>query len=369
MRDVRLGYHKGRYQRNRGSTEEDVVQGVILPGERRVERREFPVPTPGHGQVLLRMKASGLCGSDLRAIYREHTGVGAERYQNVIAGHEPCGEVEAVGPGVWKFQPGDRVVVYHIAGCGLCRFCRSGFMINCDAPAPHRAAYGWQRDGGHADYLLAEQRTLLHLPDELTYVDGALAACGYGTAYQAILRLGVSGRDRVLVVGLGPVGLGAVMLAAASGAEVIGVDLVPERLEMARAMGANHVLLAGEDALTEIRALTGGHGVEAAIDCSGSGAGRHLCLEAAREWGRVAFVGEGGSVTFEPSPLLLHKQLTLVGSWVCGLTEMETMLEWLAAKGLHPEQTVTHCFKLDQAEEAYSLFDTGKTGKVVIEWP
>ncbi len=110
------------------------------------------------------------------------------------------------------FEPGDRVVVYHIAGCGNCEECRKGFMIGCHSPG--RSAYGWQRDGGHADFLLAEARTLLHLPEELTYADGALVACGFGTAYQGILRAGVSGRDRVLVVGLGPVGLGAVMLAA-----------------------------------------------------------------------------------------------------------------------------------------------------------
>lgn len=344
------------------------MQGVVLPGERRVEFREVPVPEPGHGQVLVRMRASGLCGSDLRAIYREHTGVGAERYQNVIAGHEPCGEVEAVGPGVRAFRRGDRVVLYHIVGCGVCRFCRSGFMINCSAPVPRRAAYGWQRDGGHAPYLLAEERTLVLLPDELTYVDGALVACGFGTAYQSILRVGVSGRDRTLVVGLGPVGLGAVMLAAASGAEVIGVDLLPDRLALAREAGAAHTVEAGEHAAAQIMELTGGHGVETAIDCSGSGAGRHLCLEAAREWGRVAFVGEGGTVTFEPSPLLLHKQLTLHGSWVCGLVEMEQLVEWLARKSLHPETTVTHRFALDQAAEAYALFDSGQTGKVVVEW-
>jgi threonine dehydrogenase-like Zn-dependent dehydrogenase len=109
--------------------------------------------------------------------------------------------------------------------------------------------------------------------------------------------------------------------------------------------------------------------VETAVDCSGSGGGGRLCLEAAREWGRVAFVGEGGTVTFEPSPLLLHKQLTLHGSWVCGLVEMQTLLEWLAREGLHPETTVTHRFRLEEAEEAYRLFDTGKTGKVVLTWP
>jgi D-arabinose 1-dehydrogenase-like Zn-dependent alcohol dehydrogenase len=133
-----------------------------------------------------------------------------------------------VGAGVGGFEPGDRVVVYHILGFGRCEECTKGFMIGCTSR--ERAAYGWQRDGGHADYLLAEASTLLHLPDGLTYTDGALVACGFGTAYQGILRAGVSGRDTVLVVGLGPVGLGVVMLAASSGAEVIGVDFIPDRL-------------------------------------------------------------------------------------------------------------------------------------------
>jgi threonine dehydrogenase-like Zn-dependent dehydrogenase len=239
-------------------------------------------------------------------------------------------------------------------------------MIGCHSPG--RSAYGWQRNGGHADYLLAEARTLLHLPDELTYADGALVACGFGTAYQGILRADVSGRDRVLVVGLGPVGLGAVMLAASSGAEVIGVDLVPERLELAEKAGAAHVLMGGESAAEQVMEFTSGHGTEVGMDCSGSAAGRLLCLEAARTWGRVVYLGEGGSVTFEPSPLLLHKQLTLHGSWVCGLYEMEELLEHLARKGLHPEVTVTDTFPLSETNRAYEAFDAGKTGKVVISW-
>src|SRR5215212_4366250 len=248
------------------------MQGVILPGKERVEIKEFDRPDPDPGQVLVQMKASGLCGSDLRAIYHEHRGSDPnERYQNVIAGHEPAGQVVAVGPGVDGFKPGDRVVVYHIVGCGRCEECRKGFMIGCHSPT--RSAYGWQRNGGHADFLLAEAHTLLHLPDGLTYTDGALVACGFGTAYQAILRAGVSGRDRVLVVGLGPVGLAAVMLAASSGAEVIGVDLIPERLELSKKAGATHVLAGRENAAEEILELTGGHGTEVGIDCSGSGVG------------------------------------------------------------------------------------------------
>lgn len=343
------------------------MQGAILPGQERVNLEEFDVPEPGYGQALVKMKASGLCGSDLRAIYHEHKGSGAEGYQNVIAGHEPAGTVEAVGPGVTGFGPGDRVVVYHIVGCGHCEECHKGFMVGCHSA--ERSAYGWQRDGGHADFLLAEARTLLHLPDELTYADGALVSCGFGTAYQGILRADVSGRDMVLVIGLGPVGLATVMLAASGGAEVIGVDLVPERLNLGREAGAAHVLMGGENAAEEILELTGGHGVEVGLDCSGSGAGRVLCLEAVRTWGRVVFLGEGSTVEFEPSPLLLHKQLTLYGSWVCGINEMRGLLEHLARKELHPDRTVSHTFPLSETDQAYEVFDAGKTGKVVISWP
>src|SRR5215212_5366625 len=183
------------------------MQGVYLPGDRQVTIEELPEPVPGPGQVLVRMRASTICGSDIRAIYREHLGRGPEAYRGVIAGHEPCGEIVEVGPECRRFAPGDRVVLYHIAGCGLCADCRAGYFISCTSPL--RAAYGWQRDGGHADLLLAEESTCIPLPPELDFVDGACIACGFGTAYEALVRGAVSGRDALLITGLGPVGLAA----------------------------------------------------------------------------------------------------------------------------------------------------------------
>lgn len=212
------------------------MRGVKLPGNRQVAFVEVPVPEPGYAQVLLEMKASSICGSDLRAIYREHLGAGPEAYQNVIAGHEPCGRVVSVGPGCKRLGVGDRVVVYHISGCGVCADCRAGYLISCTSPL--RAAYGWQRDGGHADYMLAEENTCVLLPEPLTYLDGALVSCGFGTAYEALLRARVSGADRVLVVGMGPVGMAAGLLARALGApQVIGVDLSEARLALAGERG------------------------------------------------------------------------------------------------------------------------------------
>ena len=345
------------------------MQGVVLPGDRGLEMREYPIPEPGHGEVLVRMKASSLCGSDLRAIYRPtDQGSGPEAYQGVIAGHEPCGQIERVGPGVTRFKAGDRVIIYHIAGCGLCDECRKGYMIGCTRP--ERKAYGWQRNGGHAEFLLAEERTLVALPDTLSYLDGAMVACGIGTAYAACCRAGVSGRDIVLVTGLGPVGLGAALLCRAMGARVVGVEAIPERVELAKKLGITEVVAPDNDgkALSELFEKTDGHGFEVGIDCSGNGQARHLCLEAARDWGRIVFVGEGGTVSFAPSPLLIHKQLTLLGSWVCSVPQMEELAELLVRWNLHPEVMVTHTFTLEEAREAYELFDSGHTGKVAIVW-
>jgi len=258
------------------------MQGVILPGDSTVAFREFPVPRPGHGQVLVKMKASSICGSDIRAIYRQHLGQGPEAYQGVIAGHEPCGQIVAVGPGCKHFAEGDRVVIYHIAGCGVCEDCKHGYMISCRSPL--RAAYGWQRDGGHAEYLLAEENTCVRLPDSLSYVDGALSACGFGTVYEALRRVGLSGADRLLITGLGPVGLAAAMLGRALGAaEIIGTEVAEGRLRLAERLGLlDCILPADETSLGKIMDFTGGQGCEVSIDCSGAAAARLLALQATR---------------------------------------------------------------------------------------
>lgn len=342
------------------------MQGVILPGQRRVEFKEFEVPAPGHGQVLVRMKASSICGSDLRAIYREHLGKGPEAYQNVIAGHEPSGQIVAVGPGCKRFKEGDRVILYHISGCGVCRDCRDGYMISCTSPL--RAAYGWQRNGGHADYLLAEENTCVALPDELSYVDGALVACGFGTAYEALRRVRVNGEDRVLITGMGPVGLAAGLLAKAMGAhQVIGTDVSAARLELAQRLGAiDEGIPSGETALQRVKELTGNLGCEVSVDCSGAPAARLLALQGTRRWGRCAMVGEGNTLSFDVSPYLIHPQITLYGSWVTSLGHMEDLVESLVAWKLRPEITVTDRFPLSAAEDAYKLADAGQSGKVCI---
>jgi threonine dehydrogenase-like Zn-dependent dehydrogenase len=340
--------------------------GAVLPGNRTVELREFPVPTPGHGQILLRMHASTICGSDIRAIYREHLGTGPEAYQGVISGHEPAGQILETGPGVRRFREGDRVLLYHISGCGLCHDCRMGYQISCSSP--RRAAYGWQRDGGNAEFCLAEEADCVLMPDSMSFIDGACVACGFGTCYEAIRRIDVSGDDAALVVGLGPMGLASLMLARARGAtKLIGVDVSAERRTLAEHLGlADLVVPADEHAVERIREATDGHGCEVAIDTSGVSAGRQLAVRGTRHWARIAFVGEGGTVELNPSPDLIHDQKTVYGSWVTSLGNIEDLVERLPRWNMHPEVTVTHRFPLDQAAAAYATMDGGASGKVAI---
>jgi threonine dehydrogenase-like Zn-dependent dehydrogenase len=345
---------------------ETTMKGATLPGNSTVNFKEFDVPEPGHGQVLVRTKSSTICGSDIRAIYREHLGKGPEAYQNVIAGHEPAGQIVKTGPGLKRFKEGDRVVIYHISGCGVCHDCRSGYMISCSSP--ERKAYGWQRDGGMAPYIVADEKDLVLLPDELTYTDGAQVACGFGTVYEGLEKIGISGNDAVLVVGLGPVGLAALMLARAMGAnELVGVELNETRIKIAKESGlADHIVQAGPDALDQVKELTNGRGFEKTVDCSASNPGRQLAIRAARQWGKIVFIGEGGDVTFNPSPDIIHDQKTIYGSWVTSIGRMEDLVERLVRWNIHPEELVTHRFPLDRADEAYALMASGNCGKVAV---
>ncbi len=254
-----------------GTQPQAEMQGAVLPGNSTAEIHSFAVPEPGWGQVLIRMKSSTICGSDIRAIYREHLGKGPEGYQGVIAGHEPCGQIVKTGPGCRGFAEGDRVIVYHISGCGLCNDCRRGYMISCTSEQ-YRRAYGWQRDGGMADYLLAEEKDLIHLPGALSYTDGAQVACGFGTAYEGLEKIGICGDDAVLITGLGPVGLAAAALCRKLGAQrIFGIDVSPDRLQLAGDLAlCDEVIPSGPRNVSDLLARTAGRGVERASNAPGT---------------------------------------------------------------------------------------------------
>ena len=348
------------------------MRGVVFLGERELELREFADPTPGPGEVVLAMKASGMCGSDLHPYRASRKGSAAASLGlggsggSVIAGHEPCGIVAERDPGVTEAQApiGQRVMNHHYKGCGLCKHCRTGWSQLC----PHGiVVYGMTGHGGHAAYMKVPASTLVPLPDELSFEEGAAISCGTGTAYGALKRLGVSGRDTLAIFGQGPVGLSGTMLGAAMGARVIAVDVAPARLALAKQFGADAVVNPHEvDPVATLRELTHGEWVDASIDCTGNAEARVATVRCVRTWGQACFVGEGGTTTFDISRDMLRRQLTIHASWTFSTVGQWECARFIADRKIPLERLLTHRFTLDQAADAYKLFDTQTTGKGVF---
>ncbi len=343
------------------------MRGIVFLGNRKLELRDFPDPTPGPGEVVLAIKASGMCGSDLhpyRAAGNAAAALGLGAGGPVIAGHEPCGVVAAVGAGVDPTLVGQRVMNHHYKGCGRCRHCRLGWSQLCRHGI---TVYGMTGHGGHAPYMVAPASTCVPMPAEISFEEGAAISCGTGTAYGALKRIDVSGRDTLAVFGQGPVGLSATMLGRAMGARVIAVDVVPERLALARELGAEAVINPKDtDAVKAIHDLTHGEGAETTMDCSGTSEGRLGALQSAGTWGRVAFVGEGGQTTIDVSKHMLRRQLTVHASWTFSAVGQEECARFIADRTIPLKKLLTHRFEIGQAEAAYQLFDTQTTGKGVF---
>ncbi len=344
------------------------MRGVVFTGNSRLELAQFPDPEPGPGEVVVAMKASGMCGSDLK-FYRPPPGaafaaLGLKDGGQIIAGHEPAGVVAALGKDVQSFRVGDRVMVYHYQGCSYCSSCRTGYVQMCENGA---TVFGVSGHGGHADYMKVPAATLIHLPDELSFATGAAISCGTGTAYAALLRIAVGARDTIAVIGLGPVGQAAVQLASAMGARVIAVDVAADRVARASLFGADAAVDAStHDAVEEIRKWSGGRGVTRAIDTSGTAAGRLTAVRACAPWGQVVLVGEGGEMTLEVSRDILRKQLTIVGSYTFSNAGQADCTRFIADHGVDVDLLFTDRWALDQAEEAYQAFDKQAGGKGVF---
>jgi len=349
------------------------MRGAVFTGGSTVEIHEFPDPTPGPGEVVIEIKASGMCGSDLK-FYRAAPGemqraLGlGDVTEPIIAGHEPCGIVVAVGDGVDERQAriGQRVMDHHYYGCGSCGHCRTGWSQLCNEGF---VVYGVTGNGAHADYMKVPARTLVALPDELSFETGAAIACGTGTAYGALRRMNLSGHDTLAVFGQGPVGLAATQLGTAMGARVIALDVNAERRGLAASMGADCVIDPTADEPVEaLKQLTKGLGVDLALDCSSAESARIAAIRATRTWGTVCFVGEGGSVTIDVSADLLRRQITLIGSWTFSTVIQEECARFVAERGIDVESLFTDRYSLDQISEAYTKFDTQSTGKGVIQF-
>ncbi|MBV9544849.1 MAG: zinc-binding dehydrogenase, partial [Chloroflexi bacterium] len=334
------------------------MKGLVFLGNRTTALRDFPDPVPGPGDVVVAIKASGMCGSDLRP-YR------AGR-PDVVCGHEPCGVIAERGAGVTDQQApiGQRVMVHHYRGCGKCKHCRVGYTQMCLHGAE---VMGFNAHGGNAPYLLAPASAMVPLPDELSFAEGAAISCGTGTAYSALKRLGVSGRDTLAVFGQGPVGLAATQLGTAMGAPVIAIDPEAERRRLACELGAQVAIdPTAEPPVERIRDLTHGEGADATLDCTGNSEARANCAKAARAWGRACFVGEQGTATFEMTPDVIHKQLTMYGSWTFSTVLLAECAEFAVDRRLPLGHVFTDSFTLDQAEEAFRKFDSRQMGKGVF---
>jgi threonine dehydrogenase-like Zn-dependent dehydrogenase len=209
----------------------------------------------------------------------------------------------------------------------------------------------------------------MDLPDAMSFEEGASIACGTGTAYAAVKKLGVSGADTFAVFGQGPVGLSATLIGSALGARVIAIDVVPYRLELAKRLGAAEVFNANDgDSVEAVKGLTKGEGTEATMDCTGLAAIRAQAVDSAKVFGRMCFVGEGGEVTLDGSRQIIHKYLSIYGSWTFTTWMLEEAANWFLDRNVPLKDLVTHRFSIEQAHEAYELFQSGQTGKVVFVW-
>lgn len=349
------------------------MHGMVFMGDCKVELMEFDDPIPGLGEVVVEIKASGMCGTDLH--YYRHGMANSlemlglrERMESdfIIGGHEPCGVVAAVGPGVnpKAFRVGDRVIVFHYDGCQACQQCRAGWTQLCDHGA---RIFGALSHGGHANFMKVPAASLVLLPDEISFVAGAAIACGTGTAYGALLRLNVTAKDTLAIFGLGPVGLSVAQLASAMSVEVFGVDINADRVERSKAFGVTHAIDGSKvNPVDEIRRLTGGKGVNCAIECAGVESSGKQAVQSTGVWGRIALVGVGGKISVDVMKDLIGKQRTLIGSFTLSETAMQDCANFIAKHKVRIDDLFTNRWRLEQAAEAYADFNKQSSGKGVI---
>jgi propanol-preferring alcohol dehydrogenase len=327
---------------------------VRFLGQGRVALEEMPLPEPQGEQVLVRVRAAAICGTD-----RENLeGPG----QDTVPGHESAGEVAAVGRAS-RLRPGDRVAINCHITCGACEHCLRGDLFFC----PELAIVGFDIHGGFAEYTLVPEACCMPLPDDISYDAGALLVDMLGTAYRGVKRAGVLPRDRVAVWGAGPIGLSALLVASWLGAEVAVVDLNRYRQEMARTLGAHLVLdPAQDDVHAALMDWTHGRGVDAAFECVGNERAAAQALQAVRNRGKMAFIGVSHHFAVNPWEDLIRRELTLYGSRSFVLPEWDEMLS-LVRRGLPVEAIVTHRFPLREAERAFALFLSAQCGKVLLQ--
>lgn len=333
------------------------MRSVAIVGRESAVIRDLPVPVAGGPYVVVKLHSIPIC-TEFKAYFAGHEG-------NEL-GHEAAGEVAAVAQ-AGRVSVGDRVVVMPGYWCGVCEHCLRGEYIHCEAGIDRRQATGNTSGfGTYADYLVQADWMLVPIPDGMSYEHASMACCGLGPALNAVLTTEVDGTDLVLVAGLGPVGLGAVITARYFGAKVIGVARNAYRSQLARRLGALAVINPDDpDTIEQIHDLTDG-GPRVAIDTTGAASYVRLLLRAVRRRGHLAIVGEGGEVPIGLSDDLIRKGLHLHGVWHYGMADTPLMMRMIADVGDRLDVQITHRFPLDRTEEAWRLQETGQCGKVVL---
>jgi threonine dehydrogenase-like Zn-dependent dehydrogenase len=342
------------------------MRAVILPGDKKVLVTDRERPEPEPHEVLVETKASAICRSDMSLYYGNPiVGGGTADAGDVVPGHEAAGVVVAVGSAVSGVQVGDRVAAHLAVGCGHCEYCGQGYSMLC----PEWKCFGFDFAGGDAEYFTIAARNALPLPAHFSFKAGAVMTDMIGSQYHVQKKMAVSGNKTVAVIGLGPMGSAAVLVAKAFGARVIAVDILDERLEQARALGADSVVNSKDaDAVKALLGLTNGRGVEVAIDCSGNPAGQNTALDSAAKLGSVAFVGESRATQINPSDQVIRKLLTVVGGWYFPLGEWQEILRFVDDNKVDVEAIISHEYSLDDAEQAFGAFDRRETEKAVFVW-
>lgn len=326
--------------------------GVQILGNEKVIVKEYTEPTLDGDNILIQIKASGICGSEMHG-YR------GAKPQPFNGGHEVAGVVIDAGKST-KFKVGDHVGVHAVWGCGDCRWCAVGQYTFCDNRA--------DCPGTHAERIAAPEHVCLRLPEDIPFDVGVLlTGDGLGVPYHVSRRLNTKGGDFVCIVGAGPIGLGNTIVQSFLGAEVIVIDINDYRLSLAEACGAAHTINSKEvHPLEAAMTITHGMLADKCIEAVGRAETLKLALTLAGKAGTVMAVGEQGDVPISPSRDLIRRDITLMGSWFYHYSEYPAMLD-LYRRGLPIGRVITDHFPLPKAQVAFHKFAKGQAGKVILE--
>lgn len=313
---------------------------LIHPG-RTLELCEVAEPRPGPEDVLVRVKAAGICHSD--AHYR----AGKSRVESLplTLGHEVAGEVEQTGERVTGFRQGDRVCLHYLATCAHCHHCERGHEQFCVAGK----MIGKYRDGGYAEYILMPARSVFQLPAEISFEHGAIMMCSSATSFHALRKTRLNRGETVAVFGVGGLGISAIQLARAMGAgDVFAVDINPIKLEFAQRFGAIPVSAADRNPVDEIMRLTGGRGVDVALELIGLPLTMRQAVRVLAIQGRAGLVGITEQ-TFEVAPYheVLNKEVEIIGVSDHLANEIPSLLEFARSGKLNLTNVVSRTVPLD----------------------